>query len=210
MHALPLAPFLKRFNGEKKNITQKSKSISRRLAKDVRYVVDSRFTRARYHGLILNSVIIEKTIMFSDDCFFSLAMKAIYEEVCQTKGAGAPKKRADQFERLVTKSNGVWTAVHDSIENAFDQIFKQCEDHVVGAFGEIFDDLHQAFLTLCDSTETKDEKDKIQEGILRAELREKLIEAKARVEAGGRITELVAKCKAYTNSVNASPIFVSQ
>lgn len=149
---------------------------------------------------MVRSSIFERTNVYSEDSFFSAAMKPIYEDVSKIKGkTGAPMKRANHFERLVTKRDGVWLEVHDSIENEFEQVFKRAEERLLKAFGRIFDSLHQNFLFLCDSTDTKGEKERAQEQLLRTKLKENLVEVKALVEECGQIPELVAKCKAHTS-----------
>lgn len=146
--------------------------------------------------------------MYSEDAFLPKAMEPIYEELQKIKGVGGPKKRADRFERLVTKNNGILLKVHDNIERAFDEVFHDYEGKMVEVFGQVFDSLHNNFRLLCAGTETKDEKEKIQEEILRKELKENLAKVKAMVEEGGIIPELVEKCKKYSVSSNSSQLFV--
>jgi hypothetical protein len=150
----------------------------------------------------------EKSTMYSEDAFLPRAMEPIYEEVQKIKGVGGPRRRADRFERLVTKNNGILLKVHDSIERAFEDLFQSYEGKMVEVFGQVFDSLHNNFRLLCAGTETKDEKEKVQEQILRKELKENLAKVKAMVEEGGIIPELVEKCKKYSSGTNSSQLFV--
>jgi hypothetical protein len=50
--------------------------------------------------------------------YISKAMKPIYEDAAKIKNRGAPLKRAEFTEQKVTKRNGVWLSVHNSIDTA--------------------------------------------------------------------------------------------
>jgi hypothetical protein len=160
--------------------------------------------------------IIDHAISQSDEDYLTAAMKPIYREAIQVKGGrGAPGRRAAFIESAVTKRNGVWIQVHDAIEAAFDNLFERAENAMVEGFGEVFDKLHNNFLLLCDDTETKDEKAKVLEKVLRKDLKENAAEVKAMLEDGGKIAELVAACKAYQDvqtaaSKDPSSLFVPQ
>jgi uncharacterized tellurite resistance protein B-like protein len=125
-------------------------------------------------------------------------MKPIYEDAAKIKNRGAPMKRAEFVEQKVTKRNGVWLGVHDSIDTALDKLISKCEDAVTAKIIELFEGLHRDFVLLCDGTEAKEEKDKVQEAILRNQLK----------EPGGAIPKLVAQCKQYSASSNSSQLFV--
>lgn len=155
------------------------------------------------------SGILEKCNVYSEDAFIPKAMKPIYEELQKLKGTtGAPKKRSDRFERLVTKSNGVWLKAHDDIEAAFEKLFKKYEDLLVMAFDAVFDSLHANFVFLCAGTEAKDEKEKVFEDILRKELRKNLVKVKEMVKEGGAIPNSVEQCKNYATQSTSSQLFV--
>jgi hypothetical protein len=161
------------------------------------------------------SNILERANSQSDDDYVTLAMKPIYRDALQIKGRGGPLKRAEFVESAVTKRSGVWTQVLDAIEAAFDKLFERAENVMVKTFGDVFDTLHNNFLLLCDDSEAKDEKAKVLEKLLRGDLKEKAAEVKAMLEEGGKITKLVAQCKAYQTSQAAaakdfSSMFVSQ
>ena len=130
-------------------------------------------------------------------------MKPIYEEAAKIKNRGAPAKRAEFVEQRVTKRDGVWLSVHDSIDAALDKLLKRYEDAITKKIEGLFDDLHKDFLLLCADTEPKEEKDKVQEDIMRAELKENLAAVKTMIESGGAIPDLVAKCKQYSVSSNS-------
>ena len=133
----------------------------------------------------------------SDD-YITLAMKPVYLEVTKIKGGrGAPKRRAVHVEGAVSKRNGVWIDVHDSIDVGFDELFERAENHMVTRFGEVFDSLHNNFRMLCENSEAKNEKEKVLEGELRDNLREKSLQVKGMLAEGGEIAKLIAACKAY-------------
>jgi hypothetical protein len=90
--------------------------------------------------------------------YISKAMKPIYEDAAKIKNRGAPLKRAEFTEQKVTKRNGVWLSVHDSIDTALDKLFSKCEDAVTAKIIELFEGLHRDFLLLCDGTEAKEER----------------------------------------------------
>jgi hypothetical protein len=162
------------------------------------------------------SNILERATSQSDDDYITLAMKPVYRDALQIKGRGGPANRGKYVESAVTKRDGgIWTKVQDAIEVAFDTLFANAEDNMVTTFGNVFDTLHNNFLLLCDDSEAKDEKTKLAEKLLRDDLREKAAEVKAMLEEGGKIAELVAKCKSYQDSQAAaaseySSMFVSQ
>ena len=61
---------------------------------------------------------------------------------------------------------------------------------------------------MCDNADTKDEKQKVAEDILREQLKENLAKAKAMVDEGGVVPELAEKCKKYSSQTNGSQLFV--
>jgi hypothetical protein len=125
-------------------------------------------------------------------------MKPIYQEAIKIKGGkGAPKRRAEHIEGAVAKRNGVWIEVHDAIDAGFDVLFGKFEDQMVTKCGAVFDSLHNNFRLLCDDSEAKSEKEKVLEGGLRDDLREKSLQVKAMLAEGGEIAKLVAACKVY-------------
>jgi hypothetical protein len=140
--------------------------------------------------------------------YISKAMKPIYEDAAKIKNRGAPMKRAEFVEQKVTKRNGVWLGVHDSIDTALDKLISKCEDAVTAKIIELFQGLHRDFVLLCDGTEAKEEKDKVQEAILRNQLKENLATVKTMIKPGGAIPKLVAQCKQYSASSNSSQLFV--
>lgn len=149
----------------------------------------------------------ERSIHDSCDAYLDKVKRSIYHKAAQIKGAGAPAKRATLIEREVTKVDGVWLKVHDTMESAFNELFKRLENNIVECFEEVFDSIHRDFLTLCSDTETKDEKQKIAEDLLREELKANLVEVKKMVDDGGDIARLVAQCKAHSSAqtnVNAT------
>lgn len=135
-------------------------------------------------------------------------MRPIYEDATKVKNHGAPLRRAQLIEQRVTKRNGVWLKVHDSIDSALDKLFKKYEDALTKRIVELFDEIHQDFVRLCAGTEPQDEKDKVQEDIMRTELKQNLAAVKAMIEPGGAIPDLVAKCRHYSASANSSQLFV--
>lgn len=155
--------------------------------------------------------ILERATTGSDDAFITLAMGPIYHEAAQIKGGrGAPRRRAEFIESRVTKRSGIWLKVHDSIEASFDTLFQETEQAMVQKFGEVFDSLHANFRLLCTKTEVKDEKEKVLEQALRAELKDHLKEVKGMLGDGGNIPRLVAECKAYSAQASTSPLFLPQ
>jgi hypothetical protein len=146
----------------------------------------------------------ERSIHASYDAYLDKVMRSIYNKAAQIKGSGAPAKRAALIEREVTKVDGVWLKVHDTMESAFNELFKRLENNIVERFAEVFDSIHQDFLTLCSDTETKDEKQKIAEDLLREELKGNLAEVKKMVDDGGEISKLVAQCKAHSAQANVN------
>jgi hypothetical protein len=148
----------------------------------------------------------------SDD-YITLAMKPIYLEAWKIKGVrGAPKRRADFVQAGVTKRNGVWMQVHESIEAAFDKLSENAENAMVARFGEVFDSLHGNFLLLCEKSEAKSDKEKVFEKSLRDELGNRVTKVKEMLDEGGEITKLVAACKAYhaAPAANSQSLFVQQ
>ena len=142
-------------------------------------------------------------------------MKPIYHDARQIKGGkGAPGRRAGHVESAVTRRNGVWIQLHDAIEAAFDDLFERAEKTMVNTFGQVFDSLHSNFVLLCDDSETKDEKTKVLETLLRNDLKEKVAEVKGMLEEGGKIAELVAGCKSiqasYAAGKDPSSLFMPQ
>lgn len=137
-------------------------------------------------------------------------MRPIYDDALKVKGRGGPLKRAELIEQRVAKRNhGVWMQVHDSIDASIDKLFEKYEDCITAKIQKLFEDLHRDFLLLCEDTEPKEEKDRVQEEITRNELRENVKEVKAMIEPGGVIPELVAKCKQYSApSSSGSQLFV--
>jgi hypothetical protein len=81
---------------------------------------------------------------------------------------------------------------------------------MVQRFGEVFDSLHTNFGLLCAKSEVRDEKQKVLEQALRAELKENLEKVKGMLGEGGDIPRLVAECMAYSAQANSSPLFVPQ
>jgi hypothetical protein len=158
--------------------------------------------------LTTSSSIHERAATSYEDSFIAKATRPIYQDAAKMKNRGAPLKRAEFVEQKVTKRNGVWLSVHDSIDTALDKLFTKCEDALAKKITELFTGLHQDFLLLCDGTEPKEEKDKIQEDITRAALKENLATVKAMIEPGGVIPKLVAQCKQYSASSNSSQLFV--
>jgi hypothetical protein len=123
-------------------------------------------------------------------------MRPVYAEATRLKrDRGAPLKRAEFIEQRVTKRDGVWLKVHDSIDATLDKMLKECEDVITKKIEELFDELHNDFLLLCAGAEPKEEKDKVQEEIMRTKLKENLATVKTMIEPGGAIPDLVAKCK---------------
>lgn len=145
--------------------------------------------------------------MQHNDSYIATAMKQVYKEALAVKGRGAPKKRSELVERHVTKRDGIWLKVHDQIDSAFDVLFKKYEDGITEGLEGLFDGLHADFLFLCKDTEAKDEKAKVQEEILRSQLKENLAKVKEMADAGGVIPDLVARCKAYAQTTK-SQLFV--
>jgi hypothetical protein len=140
--------------------------------------------------------------------FIATAMAPIYADAIKIKKHGAPVKRAELVEHRVTKRNGVWLNVHDSIDTALDKLFKKYEGIVTKEITTLFDGLHQDFLRLCAGTKPKEEKDRVQEEITRTALKENLATVKAMIEPDGDIPKLVAQCKQYSASSNSSQLFV--
>jgi hypothetical protein len=158
--------------------------------------------------LTINSSIHELAIASYDESFIAMAMKPIFADAIKIKRHGAPLKRAELVEQRVTKRNGIWLNVHDSIDTALDKLFKKYEDTLTKGIIALFDELHQDFLRLCAGTKPKEEKDRVQEEITRAALKENLATVKAMIEPGGAIPKLVAQCKQYSASSNSSQLFV--
>jgi len=158
------------------------------------------------------STILERAVSQSDDDFITMTMRPIHRDAIQVKGGrGAPRRRADFVESAVTKRDGIWIQVHDAIEDAFDELFKQTENEMVEIFGEVFDALRKNFCLLCDDSKTKDDKEKVLEKVLRDNLKEKAAEVKGMLEEDGKIAELVAACKAFHSSqaaTDTSSLFV--
>lgn len=140
-------------------------------------------------------------------------MRPIYLEASKIKGMrGAPKQRADFVQARVTKRNGVWIQVHDSIDKAFDKLFEEAEDAMVAHFGGVFDTLHGNFRLLCESSEAKSEDEKVLEEDLRNDLKERSVRVKGMLAEGGEIASMVAACKAYQSPAVAGSqsLFVPQ
>lgn len=149
----------------------------------------------------------ERSIHESYEVYLDRVMRPIYHKAAQIKGAGAPAKRATLIEREVTKVDGVWLKVHDTMEAAFNELFTRLENNIVERFREVFDSIHRDFLALCSDTETKDKKQKVAEDLLREELKGNLVEVKKMVDDGGEIARLVTQCKAHSSAqtnVNAA------
>lgn len=159
-------------------------------------------------ALTVHSNFHELSVTSYADSYIAKAMKPLYEEAIKIKNRGAPLRRAEYVEQRVTKRDGVWLSVHDSIDAAFDKLLKRYEDGITKKIEGLFDDLHKDFLLLCDDSKPKEEKDKVQEEIMRAELKENLAKVKTMIEPGGAIPDLVAKCKQYSVSSNSSQLFV--
>jgi hypothetical protein len=158
--------------------------------------------------LTTSSTIHERAATAYEDSFIAKATRPIYQDAAKIRNRGAPLKRAEFVEQKVTKRNGLWLSVHDSIDTALDKLFTKCEDALTTRIIELFDGLHRDFLLLCDGTKPKEEKDKVQEDITRAVLKENLATVKAMIEPGGAIPKLVAQCKQYSASSNSSQLFV--
>jgi len=139
----------------------------------------------------------ERSIHASSDAYLDRVIKRIYNAAAQMKGPGGPVKRANFIEREVTKVDGVWLKVHDTMEGALNELFKRLENNIVEQFEDVFDSIHKDFLMLCSDTVTKDEKQKVAEDLLRKELTENLAGVKKMVDDGGEIARLVAQCKAH-------------
>ena len=140
-------------------------------------------------------------------------MKPMYLEATKIKGGrGAPKRRADHIEGAVSKRNGVWVEVHDAIERGLEEVFERDETHMVTRFGEVFDSLHKNFRLLCDDSEAKSEKEKVLEGELRNDLKEKSLQVKSMLAEDGEIAKLIAACKAYQSppAESSQSLFVPQ
>jgi hypothetical protein len=137
-------------------------------------------------------------------------MKPTYLEAWKIKGMrGAPKQRADFVHANVTKRNGVWIQVHDSIDKAFDKTFAETEDDMVARFGEVFDTLHGNFQLLCKKSEAKSPEEKVLEGKLRDDLKESSVRVKSMLAEDGEIASLVAACQAYQSpSANSQSLFL--
>jgi len=158
------------------------------------------------------SIIIERATSQSDDDFITIAMKQVYREAIQIKGGrGAPRRRAEFIESAVTKRNRIWIQVHDAIEVAFDELCARAENTMITKFGEVFDALHNNFCLLCADSETRDEKEKVLEKVLRDDLKLKAAEVKGMLAEGGMIAKRVAECKQYHSSqaaTDTSSLFV--
>lgn len=133
-------------------------------------------------------------------------MTPIYEQAQQMKGYRAPAKRAAFIEREITRVNGLWLKLHDAIERGFDKLLVRHANAVVESFEDIFDSIHSDFLLLCDDTDTKDEKLKVAEELLRKQLKENLLQVREMMDENGDIPKLVAQCKAYNSKANTVPL----
>ena len=81
-------------------------------------------------ALTVHSNFHELSVTSYADSYIAKAMKPIYEEAIKIKNRGAPLRRAEYVEQRVTKRDGVWLSVHDSIDAAFDKLLKRYEDGI--------------------------------------------------------------------------------
>jgi hypothetical protein len=133
-------------------------------------------------------------------------MTPIYSEVIQIKGRGGPQKRAELFEKRVSKIGGVWTDVHDKVEAAFDKLFCNQLKTLSKDLEEVVEVIHRKFNMLCADTEVKDESEKLQEEELRQNLQKSLIKARELVQ--GPIQDLAVECKNYSIRKEQTALFV--
>lgn len=188
-YTMALDPFLNSFWLRRSEVAKQMNTAERELRRHV-------------------SVIHDKAINASLEDFITLAMNPVYDAISQMKGRGGPEKRKKALESALAKRDGVWMQVHDLIKGAFEDYFQQYESRLVNVFVTFFDGLHQDFLRLCADTEVKDEKQKVQEQMLRTRLSENLAEVRKMVAEDGAISGLVEKCKNHVAQASNSQLFV--
>lgn len=137
----------------------------------------------------------------------SQAMAPIYREVCTIKGRGVCRKRPEQFEKLVTKTSGVWTDYQDRIEREFEGLIDEYLDKLGHELEHIIDGILQKFNIMCDNVVVKDEKEKVQEEELRQKLETNLVVARELVN--GEVRDLAKRCKNYSTIKEENALFVS-
>lgn len=134
-------------------------------------------------------------------------MTTIYKSVQKTQGkAGVVKQRISDFEKQVCRRSGVLMAVHDAVEDAFEQRFRKELTELGKNLDGVFDSINRTFGMMCDNAVAKTDMQKQHEAALIKTLNKAVIKAQDLLD--GPIKELTRECKNYTATKTESSLFV--
>ncbi|KAK4550562.1 hypothetical protein LTR36_000141 [Oleoguttula mirabilis] len=176
---MALDPFLRNYSLERPNITKAVEEAKKKLRREM--------------SNVQNEILVP-----SEQAYIVRAMMPVYAEVRLLRGAGAPQKRIDTFERKVATTSGIWITVQEMVAQSLVDLYHQNMVDLACKLELAFDGIQDKFNLMCEDTVVKGEAEKRQEEELREKLQKGLLQAKELLE--GPIRKAADACRNYSTS----------